>query len=76
MTRRLVQLAAQKVHALVKMNIPKLSLLDHPVVDFPLELHHVQQHLVVGPTGKEDLARVEFVERAADRPDVERAVVR
>jgi len=35
----------------------------------------VEQHLVVGPAGEEDLAGVKLVERAADRPDVERAVV-
>ena len=40
------------------------------------DLHHVLQHLVVVLPGEEDLARVQLVERASDRPHVDRIVER
>lgn len=40
------------------------------------DLHDCFQHLVVAVAGKQDLARVELVQRAADRPHVDRVVVR
>jgi hypothetical protein len=78
LTGDLVQLDAQEPAApfLFEMHRSKLTLLDHLLVEPSLELHHVKQHLVVGPAGEEDLARVELEECAADGPDVERAVVR
>lgn len=52
------------------MDVAKLSLFNHAVIDLTAELHHVEQHLVVGPAGEEDLAGIELIERAANRPDV------
>lgn len=40
LTGNLVLLHADKVHRLVEMHLTKLSLLDHLVIDFALEVHH------------------------------------
>jgi hypothetical protein len=75
LSRKLVDLDRNKVVTLVKVHRPKLAFLDKPVRNLALEFHHMEQHLIVGAAGKEDLARIQLVECATDRPHVERTVI-
>lgn len=74
-SRDLILMNTNEIHALIEMLRTEMRFLDHSMRKFPLEIHHQMKHLIVGTSGKEDLARVEFVERASDRPDVECLVV-
>lgn len=60
---------------LVKIEITKLSFLDHLCVEPSFELHHVQEHLIIRAPGKEDLARIQLVKRAPDAPNVQRRII-
>lgn len=62
--------------AVFKVNLAEFRLFDEPGGVPSLELLHEQEHMVVGPSGEQNLACVQLVERACDRPHVQRAVVR
>jgi hypothetical protein len=36
------------------------------MIEFTLDFHHQEKHVVVGPPGKEDLAGIKLVEGATD----------
>ena len=72
----LVKLDAEKIVVLVKVLAGELAAPDHLVRELATDLLEQPEHLVVGLAGEEDLARVELVERAPDRPHVDRVVVR
>ena len=71
----LVDFYTNEIHRLVEVHLSKLTLLDDSMVELALELHVMEEHLVVGSSREEDLAGVEFEEGTSDGPDVERAVV-
>lgn len=45
------------------------------VTKFPSALHDCTKHLVVASASEENLARVEFEERTADRPNVDTEII-
>ncbi len=45
------------------------------VRDFPFDLHHELEHLVVALSGKEDLASVQLIHCTCHRPHVDSVVV-
>lgn len=58
------------------MNISKFGFLHESSRISALELLDQVEHMIVGPAREEDLASVQFVESAADRPHVQRTVIR
>ena len=56
----------EEIVVFVEIHLAKVGLFDQAVVDLALDLHHEAQHVVVGPAGEEDLARVQLIQGAAD----------
>jgi hypothetical protein len=56
----------QKVHVFIKVQIRKLASFDKLLRETALEIHHQFKHLIIGLAWKENLARVELKQRAAD----------
>ena len=65
-----VHFVIQEIVVAVKMLIPKHTLSDDFVGEFPLEIHHELEHLVVGLAGKQDLPCVELEDRSSHGPQV------
>ena len=74
--RALVLLEAEEGVRLVEVLLGEAALADLLRGELAAQLLDEQQHLVVRAPGEENLAGRELVERAADAPHVERAVVR
>lgn len=71
LTNNLIKLHTDEASGLIEMHVAEFGLFDHLGIEPTLNFHHVQQHLVVCAPGKEDLARVELVECASNRPDIQ-----
>lgn len=65
-----------KLPHLIEKHVTEFSFLDHFRVEPTLEFHHQEQHMIVGSTWEEDLARVELVKGATDGPYVEGRIIR
>lgn len=52
------------------------TLLHHTIGKPALQIDHQLEHVIVGPSGKQDLSGVYLIQRAAGRPDVDGRVVR
>lgn len=71
-----VEVNAREQAIIIEVDIAKLRLLDQFTIEPSLELHHIQEHLVVCSTREQDLARIQFIDRASDGPNIQRCVVR
>jgi hypothetical protein len=56
---------------LVEIDIAKFGLLDHLRVEPSFELHHEEQHLIIRTPREKNFSRVQLVQGAANRPDVQ-----
>ena len=54
----------------------KLCFAEDLVTEFASALHNGAEHLIVGASSEEDLARIQFEEGATDRPCIDSKVVR
>lgn len=71
-----VQLHTVECTVIVEVYFTEFGSLDHFDVEAAFQLHHKEKHVVVGSPRKQDLAGIELVQRAADRPHVQRCVIR
>jgi hypothetical protein len=58
LTGNLVLFYRNEIQLFVEMHFPQSGFLDHPMIQFPLDFHHKEQHVIVGSTGKEDFAGI------------------
>lgn len=72
----LVPLHADEVSHLVKIVVSQLASTVQLGAELASDLHDVLQHLVVVLAREKNLARVELIKRAADRPHVDGVVER
>ena len=66
-----VRFNALKPTHFVKIDVTKFGLLDHLAVEPSFELHHQQEHLIIRSPWEENLARVQLVQSAANRPYIQ-----
>ena len=66
--------AIERTH-LVEIDVTEFSFLDHFGIKPSFKLHHEQQHLVIRPSRKEDLAGIQFEQSATNRPNIKSGVI-
>jgi hypothetical protein len=55
-----------EIQLFIEMHFPQCRFLDHPMIQFSLDLHHEQEHVIVRFARKEDFTSVQLIKRTTD----------